>query len=74
MQADHAGQKPPFDANCPFYNKNTWVRKVSFLLFLIPSLAAFPAKALAFDVNIAQPVSFFAGEPLTTIGFLLYHD
>ena len=32
-QVVRAGQKPLFGANCLFYNKDIWVKKVFFLLF-----------------------------------------
>jgi hypothetical protein len=46
-QADHAGQKPLSDANCPpvrrgRYNKDTWAKKASFLAFPILLLGVSP--------------------------------
>ena len=50
-QVVRAGQKPLSGANCLFYNKDIWVKKVFFLLFpkLLPWV--FPAKFSAFDAS-----------------------
>jgi len=50
-QADLAGQKLLFGVNCLFYNKDTWIKRTSFLLFLKLLPYVFPVKVSAFDAS-----------------------
>jgi hypothetical protein len=51
-QADRADQKWLFDVNSRFYNRDIWVKKVSFLLYLVLLPLVFLVKALVFGVSM----------------------
>jgi len=52
-QADLAGQKPLFGANCPFCNTGIWAKKASFLLFPVFLPLVFLVKALVSKLSNA---------------------